>query len=287
MSAVESTLSVTPLESAIWARAIVSLPSLPSAFIAAVELLSNDDASTSACIAAIERDQALTVRVLRLANSPFYGAGGKVSRIGDAVQMLGLRTVASALAAISLRTALGSLPCKGFCFATYWRHTLCTAIAARELAQVASLDAGEAFLLGLVHDVGQLILAMTSPELESQALELVRSEGLAMHEAEQQLLGVTHAEVGAVVVKQWNFPASFVDAIADHHQPILAPAEGNPSLPFLIHLADQMAHGLETSPGDMETLLKDPLLSVLGRSEEQLRDMTQRIADELQVMSCA
>ena len=206
MSVVEAPPPARHLEAAAWARCIVSLPSLPSAFIAAVELLSNDDASAASCIAAIERDQALTVRVLRLANSPFYGAQGQISRIGDAVQMLGLRTVASALAAVSLRTALGSLRCKEFCFASYWRHTLCTAIAARELAQVTKLDASEAFLLGLLHDVGKLILAMTSPELESQALQLVRSEGMAMHEAEQQLLGVTHTRKW---VRSWPDSGTF------------------------------------------------------------------------------
>lgn len=287
MSVVEAPPPARHLEAAAWARCIVSLPSLPSAFIAAVELLSNDDASAASCIAAIERDQALTVRVLRLANSPFYGAQGQISRIGDAVQMLGLRTVASALAAVSLRTALGSLRCKEFCFASYWRHTLCTAIAARELAQVTKLDAGEAFLLGLLHDVGKLILAMTSPELESQALQLVRSEGMAMHEAEQQLLGVTHAEVGAVVARQWNFPATFAEAIADHHRPVPARAGERPSLALLIHLANQMAHDLEGPSSNIETRLNDPLWSVLGSSEQVMRALTVRITDELQIMAGA
>lgn len=287
MSVVEATPPARHLEAAAWARCIVSLPSLPSAFIAAVELLSNDDASAASCIAAIERDQALTVRVLRLANSPFYGAQGQVSRIGDAVQMLGLRTVASALAAISLRTALGSLQCKEFCFASYWQHTLRTAIAARELAQVAKLDAGEAFLLGLLHDVGKVILAMTSPDLKSQALQLARSEGMAMHDAEQQLFGVTHAEVGAVVARQWNFPAAFAEAIADHHRPVAAPAGMRLTFPLLIHLANQMAHGLEEPSADIETLLSDPMWSVLGCSEQELRALTARITDELLIMSGA
>ncbi|MDR7151590.1 putative nucleotidyltransferase with HDIG domain [Hydrogenophaga palleronii] len=286
MNAVASTALARQLEPAAWARCIVSLPSLPSAFIAAVELLNNDDASSAACIAAIERDQALTVRVLRLANSPFYGAQGQVSRIGDAVQMLGLRTVASALAAVSLQTALGSLRCKAFCFPSYWRHTLCTAIAARDLAQVASLDASEAFLLGLLHDVGKLILAMTHPDLESQALQLVQSDGIAMHEAEQQLFGVTHAEVGAVVAKQWNFPASFAEAIADHHRPEPAPAGHSPDFPLLIYLANQMAHGLETPP-ELEARLKHPLWSSLGTSDQQLQALAEQVGTELQIMSCA
>lgn len=286
MSNLEAATPARHLDAAAWARCLVSLPSLPSAFIAAVELLSNDDAPAASCIAAIERDQALTVRVLRLANSPFYGAPGQVSRIGDAVQMLGLRTVASALAAVSLRTALGSLSCKEFCFADYWRHTLCTAIAARELAQVAKMDTGEAFLLGLLHDVGKVILAMTSPELESHVLQLARSEGMAMHDAEQRLFGVTHAEVGAVVARQWNFPASFAEAIADHHRSPTTTG-GQVTFPHLIYMANQLAHDLETPCTDTNALVKEPMSSVLGCSEQDMRALGTRVSDELHIMSCA
>jgi putative nucleotidyltransferase with HDIG domain len=284
VTAADPSASVSPLDASAWARAILSLPSLPRAFLAAVELLRNDDASTAACISAIERDQALTVRVLRLANSPFYGAGGKVSRIGDAVQMLGLRTVSSALAAVSLRSALGPLPCAGFSFASYWRHSLCTAIAARELAPLLAMDAGEAFLLGLLHDVGKLILAMTSPQMMAQVLELARSEGLGLHTAEQQLLGVTHAEVGAQVVRQWNLPATFADAIAAHHNPLQDFVAERSGFPLLMQLANTIAHGLEASPPDMAVLLNNPALSVLASSEEQLRGLLERIDGELQVM---
>ena len=287
MSAVQALPTARHLEPAAWARCIVSLPSMPSAFSAAVRLLGNDNASAASCISAIERDQALTVRVLRLANSPFYGAQGQVSRIGDAVQMLGLRTVASALAAVSLRTALGSLRCSEFHFANYWRHTLCTAIAARELAQLASLDVGEAFLLGLLHDVGKVILAMTSPELETQALQLASAQGIPLHEAEQQLFGVTHAEVGAVVARQWNFPAHFAQAIADHHRPPAATAEGGLSLAGLVHLANDMAHHLEAPTPDIEALLQEPVWSALRCSEPQRRALIARITDELQIMSSA
>jgi putative nucleotidyltransferase with HDIG domain len=276
------------LEPAAWARCIRELPSLPSAFIAAVKVLSEDDAPASSCIEAIERDQALTVRVLRLANSAFYGAPGQVARVEDAVQMLGLRTVASTLAAVSLRATLGSLRCEGFCFDTYWRHTLCTALTARELAKISSLDAGEAFLLGLLHDVGQLVLAVTSPELEARALLLCRSQGLAMHEAERRVFGVSHPEVGAAVARQWNFPSRISEAIAAHHSP--APITAGQRLTFsdLGHLANRMAHGLDTpSPADIEALLSDPLWSVLGTGEQRLRDLAERVEAELQLMACA
>lgn len=290
---VESAAPPRHLKPATLARCIGELPSLPGAFIAAVEALSKDDAPASTCIEAIERDQALSVRILRLANSAFYGAQGQVASIGDAVQMLGLRTVASTLAAISLRSSFGAVRCEGFSFDTYWRHTLCTAISARELARIASLDTGEAFLLGLLHDVGKLILAITSPELEAQALRLCAAEGLALHEAEQRVLGVSHAEVGATVAQQWNFPATLSAAIATHHLPASIPEGERLTFSHLVQLANHMAHGLEAAPTEgagpeAETdFLMDPMWSVLDASEPQLRRLTQRIVSELSVMSCA
>lgn len=287
MNLLETAVSGELLNPAEWARCIRELPSLPSAFIAAVEVLSQDQVPASTCIEAIERDQALTVRVLRLANSAFYGAPGQVSRIGDAVQMLGLRTVASTLAAISLRATLGSLHCEGFCFDSYWRHSLCTALSARELARIAALDTGEAFLLGLLHDVGKLILAMTSPVLEAQALQLGHSEELPMHEAERRVFGVSHAEVGAAVARQWNFPASIPDAIAGHHRPLVVQPLERLTAGHLVRLANHMAHGLAASPDARELFLTDPLWFDLGISEQHLRDLTERVSGELDIMSCA
>lgn len=280
-------LSVMHLQPAAWAKCIDELPSLPSAFIAAVQALGQDDAPASSCIDAIERDQALTVRILRLANSVFYGAPGHVSRIADAVQMLGLRTVASTLAAMSLRSTLGSLRCEGFSFDTYWRHTLCTALAAREIARTVAQDPGEAFLLGLLHDVGKLILAMTSPELEAQALHVSRSEGISHEAAEVRVFGVSHAEVGAAVARQWNFPTSISVAIANHHQPLAVQTAGRLKQSQLVFLANHMAHSLEASTEVTDELLNDPVWSVLGIGTEQLRQLTQRVHGELCVMALA
>lgn len=270
-----------------WAHCIGRLPSMPGAFVAAVDVLSRDDVPASVCIEAIERDQALTVRMLRLANSSFYGAPGQVARVGDAIQMLGLRTVASTLAAISLRAMLGALRCEGFNFETYWSHSLRTAMAARELAQRVSQDAGKAFLLGLVHDVGQLILAMTSPAQEARALKLGRLEGVPLHAAERRVLGVSHAEVGAAVARKWNFPASIADAIAHHHEPAHMPPGEQLDLGHLLPLANRLAHVLEDPANDLAPLLADPTWPAMRTSEQLLRDLMQRVRDELDAMSCA
>jgi putative nucleotidyltransferase with HDIG domain len=285
--AVEDVSTNRPLQPADWARCIGELPSLPRAFVAAVEVLGQDHAPASACIDAIERDQALTVRVLHLANSAFYGAPGKVSRVGDAVQMLGLRTVANTLAALSLRTTLTALQCKGFPFEAYWRHSLCTAISAREFAKRVSLDTGEAFLLGLLHDVGRLILAVTSPALEARALQRYRQEGMSMHEAEQRVFGVSHTEVGAAVTRQWNFPPSITDAVLHHHQPAALLKTESIGMGHLLHLANAMAHGMEGADPALPSLVSDPLWPALRISALHLHALADQIAAELNLMSRA
>lgn len=286
-SAVETVTSNRPLSCADWARHVGELPSLPSAFLAALDALAHDHAPAAACIEAIERDQALTVRILRLANSAFYGAPGQIACVGDAVQMLGLRTVASALAAMSLRNTLGSLRCEGFCFTAYWRHSLCTAISARELAKIALLDAGEAFLTGLLHDVGKLVLAMTNPALEAQALQLCQAEDLTMHEAERRALGVSHAEVGAAVTRQWHFPASISNAIAAHHRPWRARPMAQLTAPHLVRAANHLAHALEAPPEARAQHLAEPCWLAMGLNEKALHALATRIDAELQPLSCA
>ena len=231
------------------ARCIGELPALPLALMVAVQALSSDDLPASACVDAVERDQALATRLLRLANSAFYGARGQVASVEDAVGMLGLRTVASVVAAVSMRSTLSLVQCQGFRFEIYWRHALTTAVLARELARPATLDPGEAFLAGLLHDVGQLLLVVAHADWAERALQLSREEQIDLCEAERGLIGVGHDEVGAEVMRHWHFPERLVEAVAAHHSPLPPPPGDRMSLSALVRLADQLAHHIETEGG--------------------------------------
>jgi putative nucleotidyltransferase with HDIG domain len=274
---------MAPPDSKALARCIGELPALPMALMVAVQALSSDNLPASACVDAVERDQSLATRLLRLANSAFYGARGQVASVEDAVSMLGLRTVASVVAAVSMRSTLASVQCHGFRFETYWHHALTTGIMARDLARHATLDPGEAFLAGLLHDVGQLLLVVAHADWAERALLLSGEEGISLIEAERRLIGVSHDEVGADVMRHWHFPERLVEAVAAHHAPLPAPPGDRLSLSALVRLADQLAHHLEENGSG--SMITDKLTdwACLGLDDAQLPALLQRAQSELAV----
>ena len=185
------------------------------------------------------------------------------------------------LAAISLRAMLARLTCSGFNVEAHWRQALGTATATRELAPHAGLDAGEAFLAGLLHDAGQLALGLFHLQLAARTLALSRDLDIEPRAAELQILGVGHDEVGAKLAQHWHLPASIVAAIAGHHAPPALEPGDRLSLAALVHVADVMAHALDLSQEPHEAvpaldaaswqalrLSDDSVLRVFARTEQ-------------------
>lgn len=241
----EAAAEIAPIDAAALARRIAELPALPLALSEAMRALGRDDLPASACARAIELDLALAARVLRLANSPFYGVPGRIGSVSDAVRLLGLRTVAGVVAAVSLRGLMQGLRCPGFHFEAHWRHVLATAIAARELALCCGHDADEAFLAGLLHDVGQLVLARFHPQRAARALALARDDDVELLAAERQEFGRGHDAIGAEVARHWGLPGRLWQAIETHHAPEAVVAGESAPLGALVHVADAIAHALD------------------------------------------
>jgi putative nucleotidyltransferase with HDIG domain len=227
------------------ARRVSQLPPLPQAVQAVALALQRDDLSARKCIALIEQDPALAARTLRLANSAFYGSAGRVGSVVDAVRMLGLRTVSSLLSAAAMHGLLPAQACPGFDFTRYWSHAVATGLAARALAGAAALDPDHAFLAGLMHDIGQLVLSVLQPMEAAAALALAQSSSCSAAEAEQAVLGYTHGALGALVATHWQFPADIVQAIAEHHLAGAVPGPRGLTLRELVQLADGIAVALD------------------------------------------
>lgn len=223
---------------------VTELPALPQALVALMRLLREPDFSERQCVALIERDQALAARLLRLANSAFYGVPGRVGSIGDAMRILGAHTVFGVLTAAALHSQVRVDACPGFHFDTYWRHTIATALAARALAGLLDSDADEAFLAGLLHDVGQLVLASFNPEAAGRAIARAQQSELSTLDAETVELGFAHPQIGALVARHWHFPEAICHAIEWHHQPELPVGSEHISTAGLVHIADKIAHTL-------------------------------------------
>lgn len=228
------------------------LPSLPSAVSGVLASFTSEDMDVEAIAAQIAKDQGLTARVLRVANSSFYGLQTKVGTINEAVVVLGFRAVRSMVLAVGMSTAFRVEQCPGFDAAAYLRHGVGVGLAARALAPLVRQNPDLAFTGGLLHDIGQLVLASAFPRQFGEVVAHRRREDCFMADAERELLGIDHAEVGGMLAETWHFPATLFEAVAFHHRPACAPAG---SLAGLVHVANAVAHALGLARSGEELLM--------------------------------
>lgn len=261
------------------ARRILDLPPLPAALAEAMRVLSHDEVPAQECVRAIERDPTLAMRVLQLANSGFYASPSRVANLGDAVRLLGLRAVGAVLAAVSIKQMLGRLPGAGKAHEHRWRHALATGCAARELARERGTDAEEAFVAGLLHDVGAWLLAAFAPGTAVLVQALQKTELLDLCTAERRILGMSHADIGAQVAEVWHFPPDTAAAIAFHHRPRRF-EDGGTELEWTVCVAHALTHELEIPGGDaapgLDHLLQAEVRKHLGLDQSVLARVRER-----------
>ena len=216
------------------------LPALPAAVLELLRLVRRDDIDTTTLAAKISHDQALTAKTLRLANSSFYGVPRRVTSVSDATVVLGLRTVRTLVTAAALVGSFKPPACEGFDFPGFWQHAVSAAVSAKLIATAIGSDGETAFTATLLHDVGQLVFATGFSARFAQVLALRSSSEIELIDAEQALLGIDHATLGALLAERWHFPREIVEAIGHHHAP---PKIGNVAeLVHIVHVAGTLAH---------------------------------------------
>lgn len=225
-------------------RGVQNLPSLPAVVLDLLASLDNDaDLDVPALARLIEKDQSLSARTLRIANSSFYGMPRQVRNVEDAIAMLGLQTIRSIALSASM---IGRFPVRSgfgaFDFVAFWRHCIETALAARALAALSGRSTALAYTGGLLHDVGRLVLAYQFPATHAAVLEHSGTHSCSLLQAERELLRFDHCTVGQALAQHWKLPPEITAAIGQHHDE--NPGLGDP-LPLLVHVADAMAHGMQ------------------------------------------
>lgn len=213
------------------------LPSLPASIADLLASFAEEDVDVDRISQLIVRDQGLTARVLRVANSSFYGLQNRVGTIPEAVVILGFRAVRSMALAVGMSNIFRVEHCPGFESRAYLRHCAAVGLAARGLAAVSGHHPELAFTGGILHDIGQLVLAANFPAEYGEALAYRQQHDCFMVQAERAILGMDHGEVGGVLAQAWHFPPALHAAVAEHHGPASALAD-------LIHVADALAHAL-------------------------------------------
>lgn len=232
-------------------RGVRNLPSLPTVVIELLQTLDTEDIDIQQLAEKLARDQALAAKVLRVANSSFYGLQGKVDSIGDAIVVLGLqgvRTLATAAAVSNVFAPGTHADTASYDLRAFWRHSIAVALGAKEIARKKHMNEGNAFAAGLLHDIGRLALASCFPaHLGAVAASRTTTDDSWLN-AEQNLLGLDHAEIGRILTEYWRFPALLSRAIGSHH----TPATENDTLAAIIHVSDVIAHALDLVGDDSE-----------------------------------
>lgn len=222
------------------------LPSIPRVVQALILTLDNPDADLAHLIAEVKHDQALSLRVLRLANSSYYGLSRKVGAIDDAVTLVGLNALRTLVVTSGITWAFPQVP--GVNLQAFWRHAMLTAMVARSLARHAGINGEFAYTAGLIHRVGQLLIALAMPDLARIiGAECHDSSVAELAAIEHAHLGLDHCEVGAEQARQWNFPAVIRNAVRWYADPL-----GEEACPYagVVYLAAQIAFGIEAGHDD-------------------------------------
>lgn len=241
---------------------IGSLPSIPLLYVRIVQTLQSDEPSLQKIGEIVSEDIAMSAKILQLVNSSYFGLARRISNPVQAVMFLGLETVKALVLSIHIFTKWDCGFINGFDIEQLWHHSMAVGVMAKRLAEserLSARDADEAFTAGLLHDVGKLILAFNLPDAYRKVLHRCKSEHIPLWQAEEEMLGATHAEVGAYLLGLWGLPTPIVEAVAWHHRPAESPARTFCPL-STVHIANAMwyrnnsTHAYYTSELDMALL---------------------------------
>jgi putative nucleotidyltransferase with HDIG domain len=226
-------------------------------------ILKDPTCSAQALVQVLEKEPGITSKVLKTANSAFFGAPRSISSLKAAIVRIGNQNIARLVLAAALTPKPSPL------WAGFWRHSVAVAMLSRHMAGFLKiygpLEQEEFFTMGLLHDVGILIMLMSGeyPAVEAQ----LNSEPLTLDEAERRVFGFDHAALGKVIADKWNFPSDLVNTISHHHEP--DKAGDYTSRVILVHLADIIAQGFrfgvhprELPPPTNEVFLNTVLIPV-------------------------
>lgn len=264
-------------------KAVKELPALSHVASKVLAITEDPDANASDLAETINLDPNLAASILKLANSAYYGFARHISTVTDAIVLLGFSTIKSLTIAASTykiynKEVSGYSLSKG----EIWRHSIGCAMMSKLIAMRSKYKVPEeAYVAGLIHDIGKIVLDRFVEKEFAQITEIVDNEKISFSEAEKRILGFDHPEVGAKVVERWNFPANLVEAIRYHHEP--EKAEVSPPLTSIVHIADAscLMLGIGLGGDGLSYPLNEKAVNMLTLTEQDMENLMSKLGEVL------
>jgi len=271
---------------------IENLPTLPEVANKLLRII-NDPVTTAQDVAnLISRDLSLTSKVLRLANSAFYGVPRTVATVHNAVVILGLKVINTMVFSI---TVVKMFPADGrhelFPRKKFWSHSVAVAVLSKMLAlrmrKFSLFDPEECFCAGLIHDIGRVVMDQYLQEDFIKAVKSASEEQIPLLEAEQRVFGFDHSDAGDWLTARWELPQDIRIPIIFHHRPALAPEAKE--IAGVVHLADALAHAMDFGMPKMKAapMPDAAFIASLGLTEEDLAGAREESLGEIENLVAA
>ena len=265
---------------------ITHLPTLPEIVIRILRIVNDPDTSAREIARAVSQDPPLSAKILRLANSAFYGMPKSITSIQNAVVLLGTKVIRTIVLSLTVFDMFpGDKHSSLFNRTAFWRHSTSCAFLCRYLAEamegVFPFYAEESFCGGLLHDLGKVVMEQYMHEDFHQALRHAKDKKIPLFDAEMEILGYAHTDVAEWLISSWELPDSIQLPMVFHHTPSQTPQCKN--LVALCHFADHLCYRLKLSIGVdfAEPTLDAESLKDLSLSEEQVEKVSAQLAKEL------
>jgi len=264
---------------------IRNLPTPPIVFHQIQRVIGQPSSSASEVAKILAEDPAMSVKVLKLTNSAFYGLSREIESVKEAVVIVGMEAIKNLVLSASVLDMFKNKDLDADFQEKFWRHSLasgfCCRILAKQLRDRGMVDADAAFSAGLLHDVGKMVMTCFLPDEKQKIAEARSSDNQSLdHELEARVLGYSHADIGAVLAEQWKLPAKLLDAIQNHHTPHDTTVDE--PIAYHVHIGDYLAkrtfYDAEDAylVGDLDPKLAD----VMGLSEERIEELIEALREE-------
>jgi putative nucleotidyltransferase with HDIG domain len=264
-------------------QSIKELPPFPAVIQRALQLIDDPRASAQNVVDVIQYDQSITVNVLKVCNSAYFGLRRNIQSLREALVIIGFNQLMEIILSQESSRLFKGYELE---YGELWKHSVACALLTRLVAKRLNQEEKPAhFTAGLLHDIGKMILSRFVKDYPKKIERLVEEKNLSFWEAEKEALGIDHTELGGKITEQWNFPNSIVLAVRYHHTPFLTPEEHD--VVQLIYLCDLIAMMIGTSGGTdgLSHHACEEVMEQYGLKEEDIERLNVQLDDRFQLVN--